>query len=218
MIRLIGLFLVLMIPLSGYAANDWELKKDKKGIKVYTKVLENSDFRAFRAEMKVTASLSTLMAVHADVEYVKEWLKDCSESELLTEFDPKGYYAYFKTDSPWPVMDRDYTLKSRVEQNSETYELSIHFSAETGLVPKSEDCVRITALEGFWKMKPIGAGEVLVMYEVSSDPGGAVPAWLANNFVVDQPYYSLLRLRERIAYAKYQNKFFSFVKEPPLDK
>lgn len=211
----IGILFLLFLSLTGHAADDWELKKEKKGIRVYTKEFKNSEFRAFKAEMKVVATLSTLMAVHADVEYVKEWLKDCSESELLTEFDPKGYYSYFKTDAPWPVMDRDYTLKSRVEQNPETYELSIHFSAETGLVPESDDCVRITTLEGVWRMQPTSNGEVLVTYEVSSDPGGAVPSWLANNFVVDQPYYSMLRLRERLTDVKYMNKYFSFVKEPP---
>jgi len=212
--KTIAVFLLIVFSCVVQAEEEWTLGKEENGIKVFTKKIEGSKFKAFRAETVVNATLSTLMAVHADVEYVNEWLKDCAESQLLTEFDPNGYAVYFKTDSPWPVKDRDYTLKYKIEQDPKDYTLTIYFTAEVGLMPESDDCVRITVLDGFWKMKPVASGGVKVIYQVSTDPGGGVPAWLANSFVIDQPFHSLTKLHDRVKMEKYQGKKFEFVKEP----
>ncbi|MGH8352275.1 MAG: START domain-containing protein, partial [Pseudomonas sp.] len=52
-------------------------------------------------------------------------------------------------------------------------------------------------VEGLWKLVPMGGGEVEVTYQVHSEPGGSVPSWLANSFVVDAPYNTLAALRAR---------------------
>ena len=215
MARLLTLCLLALL-LSGTArADDWTLRKDESGIQVYTRPVPGSKFKSFRGEMQVKTTLSTLMAVHADVAYIREWLKDCSKSKLLTEFDPKDYSVYFRTDSPWPVQDRDYVLRYHISQDPVSYALKITFNAETGVVPENKDCVRVTVLKGFWLMTPEADGQVRVRYQVEADPAGDVPAWLANSFVVDQPYHTLLRLRERLGMAQYQQRHFDFVREPP---
>ena len=50
-------------------------------------------------------------------------------------------------------------------------------------------------------MTPEGEGRIRVVYELHAEPGGQVPAWLANSFVIDAPYNTLLLLR-RAAEAK----------------
>lgn len=201
-----------------FADSEWKLRKDNNGIKIFTRSIEGSDFDSFRGEVTLNTTLSTLMAVHADVAYVKEWLKGCESAELLSEISAEGYYAYFKTDSPWPVKDRDYALKYTINQDATDHSLTLSFTTAVGLVPESDDCVRITKLNGFWKMTPLMAApnkpQVKVVYQVNADPGGTVPAWLANSFVVDQPYHSLKQLKHRVTLEKYQNQHFSFVKDP----
>lgn len=207
-----------LIHSPSFADSDWQLRKDKKGIQVYTRSVAGTDFDAFKAEIILDTTLSTLMAVHTDVAYVKEWMKDCDESELLSELTPTGYTAYFKTDSPWPVKDRDYALRYTIAQDPKTHAVKLSFITEVGLVPKSDDCVRITKINGFWEMTPLqseeGQHQVKVNYQVEADPGGSVPSWLANSFVVDQPYESLQKLRDRVKMDQYQNKTFSFIKDP----
>lgn len=39
-----------------YSQNSWEIDKNKEGIKVYTRVEKDSDFKSFKAVMTVTAS------------------------------------------------------------------------------------------------------------------------------------------------------------------
>lgn len=197
-----------------FAEAEWQVRKDEEGIKVSTRKVEGSKFESFKGEVTIETTLSTLMAVHADVAYVKEWMKDCAESELLSELSPEGYYAYFKNDSPWPVKDRDYAIKYTIEQDPTDHTLTLAFTSAVGLVPKTDDCVRVTELSGFWKMTPIGTNQVKVLYQVEADPGGTVPAWLANSFVVDQPFESLKKLKTRVKMEKYQGKRFDFIKDP----
>ncbi|MCG8670617.1 MAG: START domain-containing protein [Pseudomonadales bacterium] len=204
----------LFISTHVFADADWKLRKDKKGIQIFTREVKGSDFHSFKGIITLDTNLSTLMAVHTDVAYVKEWMKDCDESEMLSELTPTGYTAYFKTNSPWPVKDRDYALQYTIEQDKADLAVKLSFRSAVGLVPKADDCVRITELEGFWKMEPLGKQQVKVTYQVEADPSGNIPAWLANNFVVDQPYESLQRLRNRVTMEKYQNKSFDFIQEP----
>ena len=53
----------------------------------------------------------------------------------------------------------------------------------------------MSKVEGFWSLTP-REGEIEVIYEVHSEPGGSVPAWLANSFVVDAPFNTLQGLRQ----------------------
>jgi len=46
-------------------------------------------------------------------------------------------------------------------------------------------------------MNPQPGGEVEVVYQVHTEPGGSVPSWLANKFVVEAPLNTLRNLRER---------------------
>lgn len=204
-----------------FALADWELQQDEDGIQVFTKALADSDFDAFRAETTLETNLSAIMAVHFDVAAVKDWMKNCDASRLLSEeISAEGYTAYFKTDSPWPVDDRDYTLTYQISQNPSDAAVTLSFTTVTGLLPENEDAVRVQQLDGFWKMTPLPPADnsasprIKIVYQVSADPAGDIPAWLANSFAVEQPFESLQKLRQQVKMEKYQNRDFSFIKDP----
>jgi ribosome-associated toxin RatA of RatAB toxin-antitoxin module len=46
--------------------------------------------------------------------------------------------------------------------------------------PPQDGYVRVTAIYGSWTLVPTRDGGTRVTYVVSSDPGGALPAWLVN--------------------------------------
>ncbi|MDX1693813.1 MAG: START domain-containing protein [Ketobacteraceae bacterium] len=217
-IMMIAALTTLLLPVQAMA--DWELQQDKDGIRVFTKALPDSDFDAFKAETIIDTRLSTLMAVHFDVNSVKDWMKNCDESRLLSDdISPAGYTAYFRTDSPWPLDDRDYTLNYDIQQDPEDLTVTLSFHSVTDLVPENDGVVRVTELEGFWKMTPLkqkgkqDQDGVSVTYQVKANPGGNVPAWLANSFAVEQPFESLQNLRQQVKQDKYKSKHFSFIKE-----
>lgn len=62
-------------------------------------------------------------------------------------------------------------------------------------LPEVDGYVRVSRIDGFWEFAPKEGGEVEVTYQVHTEPGGNVPSWLANKFVVEAPYNTLRQLR-----------------------
>lgn len=56
------------------AAQEWELKDEQDGIKVYTRSVPNSDIKAVKVEATVEATLSQLAAVILDIPASGEWV------------------------------------------------------------------------------------------------------------------------------------------------
>lgn len=206
-------FLLVWMNVCSAHAGDWSLKKDEDGIRIYVRNMEGSKFRSFRGVTDMPTTLHALMAVHKDGSMAKQWLKDCEKAEFITDFDPQGYSMYFRTKAPWPVKDRDYALRYTLSQDPATRTLVLQFTGDADLVPEQKDCVRMTKIDGIWRMTPMGAGLVHVEYEVHADPNGDLPAWLANQFVIDQPFHTLKKLRKQVLLPKYQSQRFDFIKE-----
>ena len=79
------------------------------------------------------------------------------------------------------AQDRDYTVKVTAERDPETGRIQVAFvSAPEAGPPAQRGYVRVTAIHGSWTLAPTPDGGALVTYVVSSDPGGALPAWLVN--------------------------------------
>jgi hypothetical protein len=217
--KLLICFFLLCLPVSHLLA--WELEHDQDGIKIYTQEIPDSSFKAFRGEVYVSTTLRNLVAHHTDIEQMKKWLQDCEESEVIKRVSDRDLYIYQRTSAPWPVSDRDYVLHSNIDQNPETFVVTMTFEASTQFSKSDEDCVPVTKLTGFWRFTPKQDGRIYVEYETHADPSGDLPAWLANSFVVDQPLGSLEKLRKRVeSHAYILPKEMAFVVEPswPLSK
>lgn len=80
------------------------------------------------------------------------------------------------------VQDRDYTvrLEKRVDPSARRYEILFATANELGAPPDPKH-FRISTIRGRWLVEPGpgGAGSRL-RYELFSDPGGSLPAWLVN--------------------------------------
>lgn len=189
------LILALLFPA---LASAWELQLNEDNIKVYTKDIKDSNFKAFRGEVEVDSSLINVVAHHVDLEAMTEWLHDCSESKLVRKVDAHDFYVYQRTSAPWPVSDRDYVIHMNISQNTSDYSVLMTFEAEIQASENNEDCVPVTQLKGYWRFTPKSLNRVLIEYETSADPAGDLPAWLANSFVVDQPYGTLKKLKQRV--------------------
>lgn len=195
-------------------AGDWALKKDEDGIQVYLRHRKGSEFRSFLGRTEVDGSLSRIVAVLKDGDSITHWLKDCEQADYLSAFDPDGYLMYFRTRAPWPVQDRDYALRYRLEQDPQTLAVTLRFQGDARAAPENRECVRVTRIDGVWRLLPQPSGKIRLEYEVNADPNGRIPAWLANQFVVDQPFSTLKKLRAQLLLPPYQDAHFDFIREP----
>ena len=64
---------------------------------------------------------------------------------------------------------------------------------------------------GRFKFQRLPDNAMEVTYELVLDPGGYIPAWLANLLLRDAPYFTLERLRRIIRNQEYQGKFYDYL-------
>jgi len=182
-----------MLLSAAVQAQAWQLVKDEADIKVYLQPAEGSNFQAFRAVTRMRTSLAQLLALQDDVSSACAWMHACSQQRLL---DQQGSvsWVYSQFNAPWPVKPRDSIVRVATEFSADGSVMR-YLNEETDYLPLPPGFVRVSQLKGFWQLKPFEGG-VEVVYQVHSDPGGRVPAWLANSFVVDAPFNTLINLRQ----------------------
>ncbi len=184
----------LSLLASGLAhAEDWKLAKDENGIKIYLSEVQGSKYKAYRGVTTINADVATLRALQEDVKGSCQWIHACAEQSLL-KHEGMQSWVYTRFDMPWPVEARDSILHVVSEQGADG-SLTRKLDGQPQYLPLDKDHTRVASLQGFWRFVPQGDGKVEVTYQVHTEPGGSVPSWLANSFVVDAPFNTLSGLR-----------------------
>ncbi len=175
-------------------AEDWKVAKEGDGIKVSLSEVSGSNYKAYQGVTTIKAPLAKVRALQEDVAGACAWIHECKSQKLLKhEGDQSWTYTQFNT--PWPVTPRDSILKVTTE---DAVDGSVVRKLEglPSYLPEEKGFVRVAQVEGFWKFEPKGDGTE-VTYQVHTEPGGSVPSWLANSFVVEAPFNTLKALKEK---------------------
>ena len=203
------------LSFSVVAADDWnEATYDKENdIRIFTRHVEGSDTLAFKAITHVTGRLTAGVALLQDAQRTKDWVFNCKimeEIELIS--DTQGIY-YMITNMPWPVKDRDSITETRVSQDQESLVVRLDMKARNDVFPSNDDFIRIKEMSGYWLFTPIEGNQIEVVYEAHADPGGGLPSWLVNSFLVDAPLNTLRGFRQLIGEEIYQKANRAFIRE-----
>lgn len=205
------MFLCLLITDGVLAQENWELIKDRKEIKVYTRSNTVSSFKEFKAVTEIKAQVNDFLAVLYDIEGLSDWAYNIKESRLL---DRPGehlqvYYAVAK--APWPYKNRDGVYKNVITWDSQNKELWVKIEMLEDVMGTNDAYVRMDGY-GYWKIHELNNDLLEVTFQMQVDPGGSIKAWMANMFVSDSPFYTLLGLREAVGLDKYRGKNFEILK------
>ena len=179
----------------GAQADGWKVAKDEDGIKVSLNDVSGSQYKAYQGVTTIKASVARLRGLQEDVAGACAWVHECKSQKILKrEGDKTWTYTQFNT--PWPVTPRDSVLEITTVEGADG-SLTRNLLGQPKYIPEEKGFVRVAQVEGFWKLVPKGANETEVTYQVHTEPGGSVPSWLANKFVVDAPFNTLKALKER---------------------
>jgi hypothetical protein len=196
----------------------WALAKDKQGIKVYTRKVEDIDFKEFKGVVTVETSLAGLVALLCDTEALPDWMANCTRVDLLEQISERETYTYTLSKAPWPVSNRDSILHNVISQDEDTGVVTITQTGKPDHIEPKKNVVRVQQIKSIWQFTPKPGAQVEVVYQALSDPSGALPAWLVNSAVVSQPYDTLLKLQKVIRQEKYQKATLAFIQEPDTDR
>lgn len=66
---------------------------------------------------------------------------------------------------------------------------------KNSLLEEKEDLVRISNFKAIWIITPIDTQQLLIDYQVVSEPGGLIPDWLVNLAIAKRPYETMISLK-----------------------
>lgn len=186
---------------------DWELARDRKGIKVWTKEEPGYPIRAFKAVTVVESSLTGLVTLIMDTDRVDQWAYRVMRIEVLSRDDEAGTFVIrTETDFPWPLTNRDVVLVGKVSQDDKSRVVTIRSrSTPPGQYPLHPDFLRMPDMVGDWILRPLPGGRVEVTMIGRANPSGNVPFGVVNLIIHETPYLTLLGLRDLISNERYRN-------------
>ena len=196
MMRYSVLAMLLCVTAVQVAERQWQLEREEDGVSVYQADVPVSKYKAYRGVVTINADLAAVQAAQEDVAGSCSWIFSCQQQRLLeTEGNVSELYTRF--EMPWPVKARDSVIQVTTRTDADGAVTRL-LKAVPQRLPEEKDFVRVQRVDGEWHLKPLDQGRVEVTYEVHTEPGGSVPSWLANSFVVDAPLQTLQGLRAKV--------------------
>ena len=192
--------MLLIFMLSCYNAfsqENWKLKKEKNGIKVYSRSSRDSKFNEIKAEFNIKTSMSKFFSVISDVDQYPLWVYSTKSAVMVKRLNAEEVIYYSEFNAPWPVSNRDFYSKLKISVDTINRTIAISSNSVPDFRPGKKGIVRIPYSASEWTVKAIDNSTLNVIYKVNIDPGGKLPAWLVNLFATSGPIESFTKLKER---------------------
>lgn len=188
----------LVATLNSAFSQEWELTKEKNGIKVYTAKEASSKFKDIKVEAVFTGTIQKLVSILMNVANTKNWVYGTKDSYLIRKINANEILYYSETALPWPVNNRDIPIKMQLNSDPRNNTLKVFASGVPNAIPQKKGVVRIPYFNAFWDVKYDGKSKLIISYVLKMDPGGTVPAGVTNMFITKGPYETFNNLGEML--------------------
>ena len=193
--KLLLMLSMLLYTSLSVAEDDWELAQDEDGIRIYTKPNDKTNLNDFKADMIIMASIGEVSSHISVMENQTKWMFDRELTKVLDRPNDKTTIVYSVTNAPWPVADRDAVVSFTYSEKNTDEFIRIDVVNIGDYYPLNEDLVRVPYIKGFWELIKIDDISTKIVFMNAASPGGSIPDWLADSFVLDMPYHSLNNFR-----------------------
>lgn len=189
----------------------WDLKKNKNGVKVYTRYIEGTNIKEFKVIGEIDASVTAVTAVIKDFQNFKNWVRNLSVTKVLGRPAADTEIRYLEIDMPWPISNRDAITRSAFTYNASNKSVKVNITSAEDHIAEKSGIVRVRGSKGHYLIKPKKNGKVEFTYQFYSNPGGNIPAWVINSTLSSVAYGTITNLRKEVKKPEYQNRTFSFM-------
>ena len=188
--------LLVLFPVAILGQAGWKLKREKNGISIYVREQADSPLKEYRARAVLAHPIQQVSEFHSDLERHPEWVFRCTGLAIIEGKGEQKVRYHTTYDIPWPMKDRDLTVEAVITHHaggkkieSLTEDIMLDYPVEKGVI-------RMPAYLEWVILEEIDSMNTLFIAEGYADPGGTVPAWLVNMFLVDGIYDSVIKTRE----------------------
>lgn len=198
MLRLTLLALSFLLIHNSHSQYNWKLEKNKDGINVYLSDVAGSVFKAVKVECTLKGSYAKLIALLTDLSHFSDWIYHNKTTKLIKKNTPLDFIYYSETSMPWPLSNRDVIIHMRIKTDSLPRFLAISGYDEPDIFPKIPGNVRVPHYKANWKVTMPNAQTIQVSYILEIDPGGSIPAWIANSFADKGPFGTFSNIADHL--------------------
>ncbi|WP_020530860.1 hypothetical protein [Flexithrix dorotheae] len=177
---------------------DWKLAKDKSGIQIYTKNIEEVGFKQIKATVKLESSVESCVALIKDANAGKDWINRVVEFKDLKIENDSLWYTYAEIDIPWPFNNKDLVSKNKLVVDQKSGAVTIFLESMPDFIPEADGKKRIKKSEGSWKFIPQEDGTTEVIYQIFAEPNDFLPQWLVNMVVIGSIFDTFQEFREKV--------------------
>lgn len=186
--------LINLLIFSTAAQDNWNLVKEESGIKVYTQIESGSKYKSFKAEMQVSCKIENIVNVLKKTDSINDWVVNCKGVKLLKTGGDEQYY-YMETSLPIPFQSRDMVYHFQYRPINRD-QMKVIVTGIPDFIQPVKGVVRMAKADGYWLLTAIDSNTTAVAYQMHVEPGGAIPAWLANPFIKNVPFSTFKELRK----------------------
>lgn len=187
---LIGLFIVsaaLSTPALADAQRiqpapgaNWQKASSKGAGVVWTRVVPGTAIKEVKLETIIDAPVEQVWSTIKQVEHYTTFMPYVDEIEVFESEVKDGDYVYHRVNPPL-VSKRDYTLLIVNEEDVKKGHYYRYWTQKNEFGPEPlKGIVRLVICDGSWELTATEDGKTQATYWLYTDPGGSIPAWLAN--------------------------------------
>ena len=195
----------------GHTQNDWKLKTNKDGIKIFSKQVADSKINMIKVECELSATLTQLVSVILDINTSDQWQFNTKNFSVVKRVSPSELYYYAELNFPWPASNRDFVSHLTITQDMRTKMVTVSAVNISDMVPVKPTIVRLNRSAGKWTIMPLEKKLIKVEYVLQVDPDGSIPTWLTNLFSFKGPLETFKSLRTHLKKPAYATASLPFI-------
>jgi len=143
-------------------------------------------------EGEIAAPLDRVIAHLTDFASLGKWMPRVADLRVV-ERGAEEALVYFRFDLPWPISDRDWTLRYRWHRDGDRFVMIWSDAHDRG--PPPTRAVRPSPLRGYWELYATPAGTTFARYVFLSELGGSLPHSIADETAWKEPLGSIRGVR-----------------------
>ena len=201
-------------------SNEWELKKDEDGIKIWALKTPGSTAEKYRVNMQTKSTLSSIVFLLRDSSSAEEVVGAKNHRMFETIDEPyrfSSYYSY-QVEMPFPYGYRDWVILFQYTQERASKILEINIVATPNKIHPVENLVRIKHMNNIWRLTPKADGMVDLEANLDMDMEGPLPGFIDMLVMPDVIFSNFKSIRELLKKEKYKNAKVAYIKELTKEK
>jgi hypothetical protein len=164
----------------------WELNKNENGIRIYTRQREDSRLLSYRIETEISGSLKEVYQQVVNFQENKKYLERIDSLRVLEMDQDRKILVYMMFNVPWPFRDRDFVNRMLIDVKEDT--VTLESSPAPDKMPIKDGVLRMQEFSEQWVLVKKSDNQTALSLQGHADPGGSLPDWVINLFVVNEPH------------------------------